>query len=50
MIHNSSETENERPNILVLLKQVFDIEEVKNFDLFKSMALGLKLDNVARRG
>ena len=29
MIHNSGETANERLNIIVLLKQVPDIEEVK---------------------
>ncbi len=34
MIHNSGETANERPNIIVLLKQVPDIEEVK-FDTEK---------------
>ncbi len=34
MIHNSGETANERPNIIILLKQVPDIEEVK-FDTEK---------------
>lgn len=34
MIHNSGETANERPDIIVLLKQVPDIEEVK-FDTEK---------------
>ncbi|MDH5443160.1 MAG: hypothetical protein OEX16_02500 [Hadesarchaea archaeon] len=50
MIHNSGEAANERSNIIVLLKQVHDIEEVKNFDMFKSMALGLKLDNPSEKG